>query len=181
MKDWQNLVYIGIAVLLVVGLFYLFVSRPSVPNYGEVSMPPHPSSENEEAVNLNEKYTVAQTQNYESLGSENASSVSDNSFHSEQSPPCLPRDQLKSQDLLPKDESSEWAKLNPIATGALQGQNFLDASQFIGVNTVGQSLGKNPNLQIRSEPPNPQVQVSPWSQSSIMPDTSRRYFEVGQC
>jgi len=47
-----------------------------------------------------------------------------------------------------------------------------------GVNTVGQSL-QNANRQLRSEPPNPQVKVSPWLQSTIEPDTDRKSLEIG--
>jgi len=44
------------------------------------------------------------------------------------------------------------------------------------VNTVGQSL-RNANYQLRSEPPNPQVQVGPWMQTTIEPDLQRRPME----
>ena len=40
---------------------------------------------------------------------------------------------------------------------------------------------RNPNLQIRSEPANPQVKVSPWLQSTIEPDSNRRPLEIGGC
>ena len=40
---------------------------------------------------------------------------------------------------------------------------------------------RNANLQLRSEPPNPQVQVSPWMQATIEPDINRRPLEVGGC
>jgi len=39
--------------------------------------------------------------------------------------------------------------------------NFLEAGYHYGINTVGQTL-RNANLQLRSEMPNPQVQVSPF-------------------
>ena len=55
---------------------------------------------------------------------------------------------------------------------------MLDAGFHVGVNTIGQSL-RNANQQLRSEPPNPQVQVSPWQMSSIGPDLLRRPLEDG--
>jgi len=88
--------------------------------------------------------------------------------------------QLTASDLLPQDTSSTWAQCNPSGAGTLEGKNFLDAGWHVGINTVGQTL-RNANLQLRSEPPNPQVVVSPFNQTTIMPDTNRRYFEVGQC
>ncbi len=89
-------------------------------------------------------------------------------------------DQLTAQDLLPQDKSSTWANVNPDGQGTLEGKNFLQAGYHIGINTVGQNL-RNANLQIRSEPPCPQVQVSPWLQSTIEPDVSRRPMEIGGC
>ena len=40
---------------------------------------------------------------------------------------------------------------------------------------------RNANLQLRSEPPNPQVKVSPWLQTTIETDTNRRPLEIGGC
>ena len=56
---------------------------------------------------------------------------------------------------------------------------MLDAGFHVGVNSVGQSL-RNANQQLRAEPPNPQVQVSPWMMSSIGPDLLRRPLEDGE-
>ena len=100
------------------------------------------------------------------------------SFGSAESPAgCYPRDQLTPGELLPKDMNSVWAQQNPMGTGSLKGKNFLSAGALIGVNTVGQSL-RNANLQLRSEPPNPQVPVSVFYNSTIEPDVNRRDFEV---
>lgn len=79
------------------------------------------------------------------------------------------RDRLISDDLLPKDANSKWAKVNPAGAGDIQDQNFLTAGYHIGINTVGQSL-RNANLQLRYEPPNPQIPVSPWGISTIEAD-----------
>jgi len=90
---------------------------------------------------------------------------------------CYPRDQLTPAELLPKDMNSIWAEQNPMGPGSLKGKNFLSAGALIGVNTVGQSL-RNANLQVRSEPPNPQVPVSIFLQSTIGPDISHRTLEI---
>lgn len=91
---------------------------------------------------------------------------------------CYPRDQLTPSELLPKDMASVWAEQNPMGPGSLKGKNFLSAGALIGVNTVGQSM-RNANLQVRSEPPNPQVAVSIFNQSTISPDISHRPLEIG--
>ena len=100
-------------------------------------------------------------------------------FSSAQPPAgCYPRDQLTPSELLPKDMNSVWAEQNPMGPGSLKGKNFLSAGALIGVNTVGQSM-RNANLQIRSEPPNPQVAVSIFNQTTISPDISNRPLEIG--
>lgn len=101
------------------------------------------------------------------------------SFGAAESPAgCYPRDQLTPSELLPKDMNSVWAEQNPMGPGSLKGKNFLSAGALLGTNTVGQSL-RNANLQLRSEPPNPQVAVSIWSNSTISPDISHRPLEIG--
>jgi len=82
-------------------------------------------------------------------------------------------------DLLPKDKNSQWAQLNPAGKGDLANINLLKAGYHIGIDTIGQTL-RNANLQIRSEPPNPQINVGPWNLSTIEPDFMRPPLELGQ-
>jgi len=91
---------------------------------------------------------------------------------------CYPKDILQPQELLPRDTESTWAQSVPAGQGSLSDQNFLNAGFHVGVNTVGQSL-RNANRQIRSDPPCPQVKVSPWMQTTIEPDTNRKPMEIG--
>ena len=81
-------------------------------------------------------------------------------------------------ELLPKDSNSQWAQLNPSGKGELSNINLLKAGYHIGIDTIGQTL-RNANLQIRSEPPNPQMNVGPWNQSTIEPDFMRVPLELG--
>jgi len=95
---------------------------------------------------------------------------------------CYPQDSLSPKDLLPTDDAKNIGDFNkdyPISEGVLKGVNFLEAGYQVGVNTVGQSL-RNANRQIRSEPPNPQVSVSPWMNTTIAPDLDRQPVEVGE-
>lgn len=80
--------------------------------------------------------------------------------------------------LLPKDENSQWAQLNPRGQGSLENVNLLSAGQLIGIDTVGNTL-RNANLQVRSEPPNPQQNVGPWNNTTIAPDMMRQPLEIG--
>jgi hypothetical protein len=82
-------------------------------------------------------------------------------------------------DLLPSDANSQWAELNPSGKGELSNINLLKAGAIIGIDSVGTSL-RNANLQLRSEPPNPQVPTGPWLQSTISHDQLRPSFEIGQ-
>jgi len=90
----------------------------------------------------------------------------------------FPKEQLTPRDLLPTDVDSKWAQSVPSTQGSMQDINLLTSAYHIGTNTVGQSL-RNANRQLRSEPPNPQMKVSPWLQSTIEPDGNRRPMEIG--
>lgn len=95
---------------------------------------------------------------------------------------CYPQNSLKPDDLLPQDKKNDindFDKNNPVSEGILKGVNFLEAGYQVGVNTVGQSL-RNSNQQLRSEPANPQVNVSPWQNTTIGPDLGRRPLESGE-
>jgi hypothetical protein len=93
---------------------------------------------------------------------------------------CFPRSQLSPEELLPQDNCSLWAKVNPQGSGSLKDRNFLQAGWATGISTVGSTL-RNANRQLRSEPPNPQVKVSPWLQTTVEPDISRKPLEIGGC
>lgn len=87
---------------------------------------------------------------------------------------CKKAEPLTPKDLLPKNQVAEdFEKQNPDGEGILKGVNYLDATFHVGVNTVGQSL-RNANLNLRAEPPNPRVAVSPWLNTTIDSDLSRR-------
>jgi hypothetical protein len=90
---------------------------------------------------------------------------------------CTAPSMIDPTELLPKDNNSEWANVNP-ASNDLKNINMLNADQMIGINTVGSSL-RNANYQIRSEPTNPRVNVGPWMASTIEADTFRRPLEIG--
>lgn len=92
---------------------------------------------------------------------------------------CNTPQMVDPSELLPKDMNSEWANVNP-ASNDLKNVNMLNATQLIGINTVGSSL-RNANYQIRSEPSNPRVNVGPWNTSTIDADTFRRPLEIGGC
>jgi len=92
---------------------------------------------------------------------------------------CNTNSSQNPSDLLPKDNNSQWAQLNPVGKGDLANINLLKAGYHIGIDTIGQTL-RNANLQIRSEPPNPQINVGPWNLSTIEPDFMRPPLELGQ-
>lgn len=73
-----------------------------------------------------------------------------------------------SSKLLPKPsiKAQDFAQYAPKELGA---QNFLTATQWIGVNTQGSSL-RNANYDIRANPIIPKADVGPWAQSTIDPD-----------
>jgi hypothetical protein len=91
---------------------------------------------------------------------------------------CSPHEVVDPSQLLPSDKNSEWASMNPMGAGDIQNVQLLQAGHHIGLNTVSSSL-RNANLQVRSEPANPQLDVSPWMNTTIQPDSNRRPLEIG--
>ena len=85
---------------------------------------------------------------------------------------------LKAEQLLPVDNNSQFSQLNPQGKGPLGEISLLQAGYHNGIDTQGSSM-RNANLQIRSEPPIPRTQVSPWMNSTIQPDTMRPTLEIG--
>ena len=77
-----------------------------------------------------------------------------------------------SSQLLPKvtPEAADFAQFAP---KNLQAQNFLTATQWVGVNTQGSSL-KNANYDLRANPLIPKADVGPWGQSTIEPNLYQR-------
>ena len=89
---------------------------------------------------------------------------------------------LQAADLLPTDQAKAVQEFNiakPIGEGILEDVNNLKAGYHIGIDTVGQTL-RNANRQVRSEPANPQVPVSPWMNTTIASETMRRPLEIGE-
>jgi hypothetical protein len=81
-------------------------------------------------------------------------------------------------DLLPQDQNSQWAALNPSAVNQGGMPDLLQAGYHIGLDTIGQTL-RNANLQLRSDPIIPKQEVGPWNHSTIEPDLGRVPLEIG--
>lgn len=84
-------------------------------------------------------------------------------------------------ELLPKDENSQWAALNPntMNQGDIMMPDLLQAGYHIGLDTIGQTL-RNANYQLRSDPIITKKNIGPWMQSTIEPDLGRVPLEIGQ-
>jgi hypothetical protein len=81
-------------------------------------------------------------------------------------------------DLLPLDQNSQWASLNPVNGGNVAMPDLLQAGYHIGLDTIGQTL-RNANYQLRSDPIISKVEVGPWNQSTIEGDYGRVPLEIG--
>ena len=184
LKKLWNDYGIGAVIFFIVVLYVLFMLYKYVAGkgrYGPEMMD----------TNINSAYGVSNgnTQNKgstsvqpsEPLGQNEVFSSVNGSYASGQGLPraCNKPNIQNPADLLPKDKNSEWAQLNPAGKGDLANINLLKAGYHIGIDTIGQTL-RNANLQIRSEPPNPQINVGPWNLSTIEPDFMRPPLELGQ-
>ena len=82
---------------------------------------------------------------------------------------------LNANNYLPEGNTL-YSEVNPSNNGGVINASLLNAGHFFGVNTQGCSL-RNANRGLRSEPANPQTQVSPWLQTTICPDLHRKPLE----
>jgi len=99
------------------------------------------------------------------LGSERAQSIS----ACAQNAPTFVATSLLPKPAIPGQQAWDIGAPNNI----LANQNFLSAVQQIGVDTTLSST-KNQSYDIRNTIPNPISIVSPWNNTSIMPDLERR-------
>lgn len=171
-KFWNDNGIGGVLIALVVAyIIYMFFNNlMSKGSMGSELM----TQERQKAYNNNTSGNPAPSEDVATSGNEVYSSVNDPSNLSGM-PPC----NQNPADLLPSDANSQWAELNPSGKGELSNINLLKAGSMIGIDTIGQSL-RNANLQLRSEPINPQVPTGPWLQSTITPDLMRIPLELGQ-
>jgi len=165
-----------IAIIVLYGLYMLYNNLMSKGSFGNEMM----SQDRQKAYN-NSSSSASGPQPAQESGNEVYSSVGASSSSGMGLPPsCSPNSSNQNPaDLLPKDSNSQWAQLNPAGKGDLANINLLKAGYHIGIDTVGQTL-RNANLQIRSEPPNPQVNTGIWNMSTIEPDFLRPPMEIGQ-
>jgi hypothetical protein len=178
-KDNNSLVLyfsLFILVLLLVLLFQAYNSKCNILKYEKFKDSKSPADIYNE-MNVNK----TQDNKYEGVDPMNDlyQEVDNTQLEVENNVSCFPRSSLTAKDLLPNDATdSKWANMNPSTGGSINDPNLLTAGWTIGINSVNNSL-RNANLQLRSEPPNPQQPVSPWMISTIGPDTNRKDLEIG--
>lgn len=80
--------------------------------------------------------------------------------------------QSEANDLLPNPQEDD--KFNAAGGPVLNNNNLVSSFK---IPMLSQTL-RNANLQIRSEPPNPQTEVCAWNQSTIQPDQHRRSLDI---
>lgn len=181
--ELSNLTTLLLILLAGIILYYINSSKQSINNESEPEMIQNIEDSNqlESFVNSEDKYQEGEVTGATEQQVSEPVQIDDQSNNGNQYPnDCFPKDQLSASELLPGNANSKWSQVVPSGQGELGDQNFLNAGYHVGVNTVGQTL-RNANLQLRSEPPNPQLKVSPWLQSTIEPDSNRKPMEIGGC
>jgi hypothetical protein len=175
-KLWNDYGVVGvlIAIIVLYGLYMLYNNLLSKGSAGSEMM-------HQNRPRAYNNSSPSGPQPAQESGNEVYSSVGGSSQPSGMGLPssCTKGSSQSPSDLLPKDTNSQWAQLNPAGKGDLANINLLKAGYHIGIDTIGQTL-RNANLQIRSEPPNPQLYVGPWNQSTITPDFMRPPLQIGQ-
>lgn len=151
-----------IRTVLILGCIFILFALISHYNRAERFLDPAPASESSKCTSIagiapagSDKYRPVNAPETKKLPSD-----------------CMPRDKITASDLLPKDAAnSKWAQVNPAGQGSVGDQNFLSAGYHVGVDTQMSSM-KIANYDLRPSPVIEQKQVSPWNQSTVMPDVS---------
>ena len=174
-KNWLSIIVFILIGVIIIKMFSSYFTGKN--KYGSEKM----SSNNNSAYGSgNNRQPNRAVQPSEPLGQNEVFASVNSAPSSGQGIPsaCNKQNIQNPADLLPKDKNSQWAQLNPAGKGDLANINLLKAGYHIGIDTVGQTL-RNANLQIRSEPPNPQINVGPWNLSTIEPDFMRVPLQLG--
>ena len=166
------LLYIGLFVLVIALLFYNNQKSRFLSGMKNESL-----NENSNDVEENTGTQNVEPANPAGMNSTPASASGLRTITSGVPENCLTRVTSNPSELLPND-NNDWGTMSPQGEGDLENLNLLKAGHHMGLDTVGSTL-RNANLQLRSEPPNPQSQVSPWLNSTIQPDLMRVPLELG--
>jgi hypothetical protein len=78
--------------------------------------------------------------------------------------------------MLPQEIEDDWFDVEPLqSTKKIKGCHLIHPKFHMGVNTVGSSL-RNATHDPRGDIPNPKINISPFNNSTIEPDTNIRGF-----
>lgn len=171
-------VFIILILIAVVALIF-FYTQDKTDNISGMSSGINPGYTDDTSINVDgtTPYASLPTDTIDAYASANGvqSSTGHQPLHD-----TRPKSIQNPEELLPiMNDSTQWAGLPPTGQGNLTNVNLLKAGYHSGINTIGSSL-RNANLQLRSEPPNPQVYSGPWNISTITPDEARPTLEIGQ-
>lgn len=81
-------------------------------------------------------------------------------------------DKFNAEAMLPKEKHKDWFD-DPYESTSVKNTHLINIYRPIGINTVSTTL-KNANRQLRADPACPKVQLGPFLNSSIEPDTNIR-------
>lgn len=166
-----------VVVLLLAAIGFLFYLEMKKQNSGSNF---HENFENTVSVEEEEDEDSSETkEHFATLTDEEQRQLKENDVRVPNDNICRERDQLKAEDLLPRESMDDvWARSNPHASKNLIKKDFLTSEMRIGVETKSNTIG---NRDIRSMPPITRVEVGPWNQGTLDaegPD-KRVPFEIG--
>ena len=187
----QPSVVLSVVVIIVCGYFgYILINDENVLNNQNVEK--YQNNEINEAFNdyesespiyeeyeNNEEVDNEQVENNEEI--ENYDEIVDETPETNVNNEEANLEQFQAEALLPNSNvegfqnptTASHDEVNPNTPGNIATGTLLNAGHHVGVNTTGCSM-RNANRGLRSEPPNPQTQVSPWLNTTICPDLYRK-------
>ena len=169
-----SILFLGGIVLLAILSSYSRSKGAEAMSHNHMSMNRAPQQPKETSQNTNNVKNT-QPQDYTGVSSENNDQYA--TVNSSGQQPQMPSS-CSSQPITDPKELLPSTNNNLSLPQPINNNELLSAGHHIGIDTVGQSL-RNANLQLRSEPPNPQESVGPWLNSTIEPDLMRVPLELG--
>lgn len=153
---------------------YTVEDRPMEGGAGSFG-PADPMSENHGAFNGYEKKRQLNMKKMETPYSDDEYDPRDFSYKKKKFTRRTPEDvadQFDINKMLPQEIEEDWFDVEPLlTTKKIKGTHLIHPKVHMGVNTVGSSH-KNGSLDYRGDIPNPKINVSPWNNSTIEPDTN---------
>jgi FtsZ-interacting cell division protein ZipA len=175
----SNILLIIIVIIIVIVVIYFMREGKSYQGYQNVTNKKKRNNK-DELEELLSDYNVSpvdyMSNNYQKTDEESSDCFIYNKKKYIKKTPNDIKKQFNVEELLPQEVEKEWFDIEPLQdTKNIDSTHLIHPQWNLGRNTIMSSL-KNATHDIRGDIPNPRINVSPWNNSTIEPDTNLKGF-----